>query len=294
MTSLRSNEPWIVLPPAELLVDVCVSPAPDIPLAALREFLEPRFDSSGAIVDWALVTSTLRDHGGAHDYWAWRQTWRRTWHLGPVPNAASLRQYVDELDAELVPSLAGVLRAVVGDHEAGVEVPWQAAHDLVDELDMVRLALSADDRHGWGIVDDMAVPGAPVGLARTWASPTIRRVVSATLTSSVQIRPGSGLVVVVGDVDDDERATVISDLRDIDLRDDPVRLVTAAGEQVRLSAAEARPLAWLVPHSLRWHVRPIPLALVWSAWFSAWPAAVEAASAGRSALYVTSTPPIVV
>lgn len=292
MTSFRANDPWIVLPPAELLVDVDVSPAPDIPLASLRGVVEPRLDDRGSIVDWALVTTAVREHGTIGEFWAWRGTWRRTWELGPVPNAAALRQYVDELDAELVPSLAGVLRSVVGDHENGVDVPWVDAHVLVDELDMVRLALSADDRTGWGIVDDMAAAGAPVGLARAWAPPITTRVLAATLTGSVQVRPNRGLVMLLGD-SDDERATVVEDIREVDLRDDPVRVVTASGDRFELSAADARPLAWLVPQSLRWHVRQVPLALVWSPWFTAWPEAVEAAVGGRTALHVTSSAPMV-
>jgi hypothetical protein len=294
VTTPRTIEPWIVLPPAELLVDVCTSPAPDIPLAALRDVLEPRFDASGTIVDWVLVTSSIREHASARDYWIWRQTWRRTWQVGPVSNAASLRQFVDELDSDLVPALADVLRTVIGDHEAGVEVPWATANELVAELDLLRLAISADERTGWGIVDDMAVPGTPVGLARTWAEPTVRRVMAATLTSSVQVRPGRGLVLTVGDADDDDRATIVDDIREVDLRDDPVRLLTAAGDRVELPAAVVRPLAWLVPHSLRWHLRPIPLALVWAPWFAGWPAAVEAAASTRAPISITSTAPIVV
>lgn len=294
MTTPRTFEPWVVLPPAELLVDVRTSPAPDIPLASLRDVLEPRFDATGTIVDWALVASSLGEHTSAREYWMWRQTWRRTWQVGPVSNAASLLQYVDELDSDLAPSLSRVLRAVIGDHEAGVEIPWGEASDLVADLDLVRLAISADDRTGWGIVDDMAVPGSPVGLARTWAAPTTRRVMAATLSSSVQIRPGRGLVLVVGDTDDEERATIVDDIREVDLCDDPVKILTAGGRHLELPAAEARPLAWLVPHSLRWHLRPIPLALVWAPWFTGWPAAVEAAAAARAPISIGSTPPIVV
>jgi hypothetical protein len=294
MTAQRTVDPWIVLPPAELYVDVCTSPAPDIPLASLRDALEPRFDAAGNIVDWVLVASSIREHVNARDYWIWRQTWRRSWQVGPVSNAASLHQFVDELDSELVPSLADVLRTVIGNHEAGVEVPWEAAAELVCDLDLVRLAVSADERTGWGIVDDMAAPGEHSGLARTWAAPTVRRVMAATLTSSVQIRPGRGLVLVVGDADDEERATIIDDIRDVDLRDDPVRLVTGTGEHVELPAAIVRPLAWLVPHSLRWHLRPVPLALIWAPWFSRWPAAVDAAASTRAPITVGSTPPIVI
>ena len=294
MTTPRTVDPWIVLPPAELLVDVCTSPAPDIPLASLRDSLEPRFDTAGNIVDWALVASSIRDHANAREYWIWRETWRRTWQVGPVSNAASLHQFVDELDSELVPVLADVLRTVIGDHEAGVEVPWAIAEDLVSDLDLVRLAITADERTGWGIVDDMAVPGMQSGLARTWATPTVRRVMAATLTSSVQIRPGRGLMLVVGDAEDDDRATIIEDIRGVDLRDDPVTLITAAGEHVELPAAVVRPLAWLVPHSLRWHLRPVPLALVWAPWFSGWPAAVAAAASTHAPIRVGSTPPVVI
>jgi hypothetical protein len=174
---------------------------------------------------------------------------------------------------------------------------------LADDLHLVRLALSVDDRTGTGIVDDMADSDQTSGLVRTWVRPERRTVLAATPNTAVLLRRDDGLVVLHGvyghahahdhDATDPGIAEVIADIVAADLRDDPVVLTDRSGNQHLLSAAEARPLAWLVPHSLRWHLHDVPLAAVWAQWFAGWFDAMATASRLGDDITVTSQHPLV-
>jgi nucleoside-diphosphate-sugar epimerase len=58
---------------------------------------------------------------------------------------------------------------------------------------------------------------------------------------------------------------------------DEVVVVDPRGGSAHLPLARCRPLGWLVPRSLRWHVREIPLVVVWSLLFQGLPEALRAA-----------------
>ncbi len=294
---------WLTLPPPELVASVDIAPTPDIPLAALRDVLIPRHRPDGSLADWVLSTADVERHSTALEYWAWRQSWRRSWRLGPITNVIALDRYVAELDPELVAVVRQIVRRIVDAHEQGIVVSLDQATALADELELVRLALSVDDRTGTGIVDDMADPDHPAGLVRTWVRPERRMILAATPATAVLLRRDDGLVVLHGttaepdpavpDATDPGIADVIADIVAADLRNDPVVLTDRRGSVHTLAAAEARPLAWLVPHSLRWHLHDIPIAAVWAEWFAGWASAIDLARARETEITVTSQPPLV-
>jgi hypothetical protein len=67
----------------------------------------------------------------------------------------------------------------------------------------------------------------------------------------------------------------LTDVVEADLRGEVVVVTNRVGESIELEAAAARPLAWIVPASVRWRVRPIPEIVVWSALFSRLPDALR-------------------
>jgi hypothetical protein len=71
----------------------------------------------------------------------------------------------------------------------------------------------------------------------------------------------------------------ITDVVETDLRGEVVVVTNRSGETIELEAAAARPLAWIVPTSLRWKVRPIPEVVVWSGLFARFPDALRVAAA---------------
>jgi hypothetical protein len=296
---------WLTLPPVELVAAVDLAPTPDIPLASLRDVLIPRHRADGTLCDWVLSTADIERPGTAIEYRAWRRTWRRWWHLGSITNAVGLQRYVAELDDDLAPTLRDVLGRTVAHHDQGVVVALGELASLADDLHLVRLALSVDDRTGTGIVDDMADADQKSGLVRTWLRPERRAVLAATPNTAVLLRRDDGLVVLHGvhghahahdhdhDSTDPGIAEVIADIVAADLRDDPVVLTDRTGNQHHLSAAEARPLAWLVPHSLRWHLHDVPLAAVWAQWFAGWSDAIDTARRLGDDVTITSQHPMV-
>ena len=98
---------------------------------------------------------------------------------------------------------------------------------------------------------------------------------AANSTTGVHVDPIDGLVVVA-------RATGlrrIVDVVEVDLRGEVVVVTNRRGETIELEGAAARPIAWIVPTSLRWKVRSIPQVVVWSALFSRLPDALRVATA---------------
>jgi hypothetical protein len=281
---------WITLPPTELVASVAVAPPPDIPVAAMRGLLVAVHDPAGRLVDWrlspdAVVDPVACDPTAIAAFHAWRNTWVRRRPIGPVTNVRSLLDEAREIDhgddrpldqhaaaegdrctggdeTELVALLRSI--TAIGDRDR-IEIGAGDAPRLVDQLDLVRLALGVDDRHGVGIVDDMPMSTRSVGLARSWAPPVDDLVVAADVVTSLTLRPGRGLVLRTRRHDDEvELDGVVA----VDLRGDFALVLNDQGRSIRLSPAEARPLAWLVPRSLRWHLRPVPLVVVWSTLFT--------------------------
>ena len=62
-------------------------------------------------------------------------------------------------------------------------------------------------------------------------------------------------------------ATTFIGVTAVDMRADSVLILNNRGSSMRLTQSDARPLGWIVPRSLRWHLRPIPLVTVWTLLF---------------------------
>ena len=271
----RADEPAeLVFPPTPLVARVIVGPVPEAAPASLAGFLESVVDDEGRVVDWHIDRERPFVASDLMDYAEWRGSWERTWELGPLTNLRSLSRIVGEL--ENVPGLAALLEALVADAEA-TRIEPSTVPDLPAELDAVRAAIAGTPDQGTAIVDQTPRRTSTVGFSRTWSTPAEPQLLAANSTTGVLVDPVDGLVVVA-------RATGARRLVDVveaDLRGDVVVVTNRLGETLELEGAAARPIAWIVPTSLRWKVRPIPQVVVWSALFSRLPDALRVASAMR-------------
>lgn len=270
------RDQWDLLPPTELVAVVPTAPPPQIPLASLREHLAPVHDDEGDLVDWTLTASPFDDHDAVVEFRRWRRSWCRTWPVGSVAHLDALRDEAHRLDADLAGDLDDLLGDVLAADGAPVTVSPARAGRVAPQVELLRIALSVDDRTGVGVVDDMPALTRGIGLARTWPPPVDEVVLAATPGTAVLLRPGQGLVLRHG-ADQIE----LVDVTGVDLRGDLALVINARGTTVRLTQDEARPLGWIVPRSLRWHLRTIPLVAVWAVTFDGLHAAlVTAASEG--------------
>lgn len=302
------TDAWLHLPPTELLAAVQLLPTPHIPLGSIRDLLKPLYDERGELIDWLLFATGLERRDAVAEYWRWRDTWRRHWAVGPVSNVAAFRDHVAEIDHDLDRRLDHLLDAIVAADGRPVQVAASDADELLAELATVRLALSVDDRTGWGIVDDMPARSRASGLARTWVLPPAGSpdvVLASTTESAVVLRAGRGLTVI-HDVsgrpdprdphdehehgDHDARRgelAAFEDVRAADLRGELVVLLDERGQSLRLDQREARPLGWLVPRSLRWYVRQVPLVVVWAMLLDGLDGALRIAGASGEPMVIT-------
>lgn len=272
-----SVDDWVHLPPTELVVSVAVAPAPDIALASLRPLLTPWRDDDGTLIDWAIDLAAVLD-GDADDaaigeYRAWRRTWCHEWPIGPITNVASLARTLAGVEHDLDRELDALLDRLIAADGADVAITPEQAEPVLRELETVRLALSVDPRTGAGLVDDMPTRTRSSGLARTWMAPPHEMVLAATPRTSVLLHPADGLVIVHGEPDS---ATTFTGVTAVDMRADTVLIMNDRGSSLRLTQTDARPLGWIVPRSLRWHLRPVPLVAVWTLLFDGLSTALRA------------------
>jgi hypothetical protein len=274
-----SVDDWFHLPPLELMAGVFVAPAPEIALASLRPILTPVRNTDGELVDWWIDVAALFDDDptGAElsDYRTWRQTWHREWPIGPITNVASLRDEAANIEHDLDRHLDGLLDQIVAADGSDVTVHASSAAGLLQELETVRLALSVDERTGFGLIDDMPSRTRSAGLARTWAPTADEVVFAATPSTSLVLHPTDGLVLVHGD---GETAITFAGVTAVDMRADAVLAMNERGATMRMGQADARPLGWMVPRSLRWHVREVPIVAVWSLLFEGLSRALQTAA----------------
>ncbi|MCB1001520.1 MAG: hypothetical protein KDB40_19675 [Acidimicrobiales bacterium] len=284
--SSRGRSPdatWVHLPPPDLVAAVQLQPTPHIPLGSIRHLLRPLHDETGRLVDWLLFASGFDDHDAVPQYWRWRNTWRRHWPLGPLSNVESLRDVVADIEHDLGRELDDLLDALVGASGRPVQVEATVAEALITEIVTVRLALSVDDRTGWGIVDDMPARTRADGLARTWAPTDHEVVLAGTSVAAVVVRPGVGLAVLHGD----PPTAAFEGVSAVDLRHDDVVVIDHRGQSLHLDQHDARPLGWLVPRSLRWHVRTVPFGVVWALLLDGLESAARVAGATGEAMVIT-------
>ncbi len=286
-TAHAQADAWVRLPPAELVAAVQLQPTPDIPRASIRDLLRPLHDAQGRLIDWELVASGFDRREAVSDFLSWRASWRRHWPIGPISNIASLRDLIVDIDHDLDRTLDLLLDSIVSATGRPVSVAAREVPALTAELETVRLALSIDERTGCGIVDDMPAITRGSGLARTWLTPACATpagsdidpdrgqvMLAGTPVSAVVLRSdagASGLVVLHGGPPHDAFVGVTA----VDLRGETALVLNERGTSLRLELHDARPLSWLVPRSLRWHVRPVPIVAVWTLLFEGLHAALE-------------------
>jgi len=286
MSDIDRPDAWVVLPPAEILATVDVAAVPQIPFASIRSALIPVRDDNGVLVDWHLSATAMDEPETIAEFWAWRRRWRSSWPIGPVSNIAALIRTADEMGHYLGDELGALLEQLV-DAEAGeVICPGEQADDVLQQLEALRLALidTIEAGPGAGIVDETPGPGRQLGLSRAWVADDTEHVLAATATTAVVVRPGDGLVLLY----DGPKFRSLPWLTEVDLLSDPVVVADDQGERVELTPDEARPLAWLVPRALRWHVRTVPLVTVWTQLLTGLPDALTtAAAAGTDVRFTT-------
>jgi hypothetical protein len=283
-------EHWVLLPSPDVIASVLVAPVPEIPPAELRDLIVPRLDEGGHLDDWNLDVETLVDLGDrASTFWAWRSQWCRSWALGSQANLVELEHLSDALDVDCAPTLVDLLDRLVSldDGEEALSV-LQPSHvdELLAGLERLRGAIAASDGRAVALVDD--TPGSTrQGLARSWPAAREERTLAADRSTSVLLLPDGALAVRTGGATPD----VLVGVAEVDLRGEVVSVVGVGGVRLSLPPDQARPLAWLVPTSLRWHVRSVPVVSVWAGFFTGLPEAVRLAQRlGSTVTFRTHAP----
>jgi hypothetical protein len=141
---------------------------------------------------------------------------------------------------------------------------------------------------GLAFIDDTPRRRARPGLARTWSPIDGEEVLAAAAHTRVVADPAPGLTVEHHG--ETGRRTIA--LQRVDFTGDEAVLVGAAGVETRIPQSDARPLGWLVPGALRWHVRPVPLALVWASLIDGLEAALALSAAHGGLIRLTTTSPL--
>jgi hypothetical protein len=207
----------------------------------------------------------------------------RTWELGPLTNIVSLHRVVAGLAG--VPRVAALIEALSAQPET-VRIEASTASDLLAQLEAVRSAIVLRGREGTAIVDQTPRRQSAAGFSRTWAAPDVPELLAANRETGVVVDPKDGLVVLDRATGDRRIAHVV----EADLRGEVVVVTNRVGESIELVAAAARPLAWIVPTSLRWKSRSIPEVVVWSSLFSRLPDALSVAATMDGVVSFTTDP----
>jgi hypothetical protein len=274
------SEHGVVFPPPPLVARVVIGHVPDRPLASLADFVAPVVDDAGRILDWVIRRDRAYGASELKAYHEWRAAWERAWELGPLSNVRSLQRIVAAMDG--VSHLAALLESLVAEPEAQHIAPSGVA-ELLPELEAVRAAIVAADREGMAIVDQTPRRRPIVGFSRTWTAPAEPELLAANTATGVVVDPAEGLVVI----DQSNGLRRLAAVLEADLRGEVVVVTNRVGETIELEGAAARPLAWIVPGSVRWSVRPIPEIVVWSALFSRLPDALRVGESTGASLSFT-------
>jgi hypothetical protein len=290
----RSDEPperFAVHPPAELYAVVRTAAVPDIPFASFAHALKPVHDDAGVLVDWVLTAAVLDPAptrgSSVADYWDWRRCWEQRVWLGPVTNAAALVTHARRLgpDSVVLDEILPVDRLLAGEN---VDVVVDDPQASIDALAAVRAALAAAGGRGLGFVDDTPRRRPRPGLSRTWPPSGVSEVLAAAAGTRVVAGPECTLTVE-HQAETGRRSIVVER---VDLIGENVTIVGPDGAEMHLEQHEARSLAWLVPGSLRWHVRPVALVTVWTAIFDGLESALSVAADHGGLMRLTTSSPL--
>lgn len=287
-----SHPTWSIFPTSEVLATVATAPVPDIPLADLREALVPQFDDAGRLVDWFITMPPVPGGDTLARYWAWRRNWATFWPVGSLGNLGNLLDRFSSGSLPLAPTLVRVLRQLTSSDD-DIVVGRAETDALLVELVALRRALGAATETGLAIIDDMPGKRRTIGIARAFAPSTADVVLAATDSLSVHLRPGEGMVVRQQQADAIGPTPDFVRLHSVDMRRSPVVVVNEDGARRTVAPFDARPLAWLLPRSLAWHIEPIPLIDVWDLLLGRLPIAIAAAAEAHRPVRFTTLSPIV-
>jgi hypothetical protein len=274
-----------LLPPPEVQAVVTVGPVPSTPTASLREAVEPLLDR-GRIVGWKLTHSTALRTGRVAEFLAWRRAWATSWSMGPVANVHALLDTAAliglDVGEDLRSALGHMCLAERGEEEFAV-----TGADLLDtqvEALVEALTTTSAHAHGVAIIDDTVVSRSASRVLRTWVAPRSQVLLTATTVTSVVLDPQDGLVILYGD----PRTVALRRVVQVDLTGAQALITNQSGQQLEMPSDHARPIAWLAPNSVRWHLGEIPLVEVWRSLFEGLPHAVSTARrAGTSVRFTT-------
>ena len=251
---------WARLPPTEIFAVVATGPVPQIAPIFIRDALTAVVDE-GETVGWRLAPAAALHPELLAEFWAWRRRWTTTWSMGPVTNISALAVAATRLATDVGPDLREALEAMcaaeTNDQRFG-EAHLEPVLMQTGPLTRVLAEVGTDERGG-AIIDDLRQSPTSRALVRCWPPAGDDVLLAAAGSTSVFVRP-DGLAVVHGD----PRSHVFAPVASANLTGDAAIIVDAVGRPLVLSADEARPLGWLAPTSLLWHVESIPLADVWA------------------------------
>lgn len=276
---------WVRLPPAEIVAVVTIAPVPQIAPTALRELLEPVLDQR-VIVGWRLAPTAALLPELLAEFRSWRRRWTSNWSMGPVTNLLALIETAARLGYELEPEIHDALTLMCAAEHDDQRVGDPHLEPLMAQTSALRRALvtASDTERGTAIIDDMRLRPSASPVLRTWAPPRSSVLLAAAGDTSVRLKPGEGLVVVHGE----PRSHVFADVATADLTDEFAVITSHSGARLRLASDDARPLGWLAPNSLRWHLEDIPLVQVWAPLLNGLPEAASAAALADTAICFTS------
>lgn len=281
---------WVLLPSAEITATVQTAPVPEIPPAALREILVPRHSIDGRLDDWLVGADAIADEHSLTPYWEWRRNWIRSWPIGSQANLDALLRHADVLGHEVGSSVSSLLRRLTSmeDDDETLSVLQPSSTDaFLGQLDALRSVIASARLQGVGIVDDTPSATRRAGMARTWPPPLTEQTLVADRSTGLVLRPGEGLVLMYGGPHYESLPHVVS----VDLVGERAVVVARDGGRVELPPNVARPLGWLVPNALAWHLRDIPLVTVWAPLFAGLPEAIDIAQrVGSSVVFSVNAP----
>ncbi|MGD9701948.1 MAG: hypothetical protein AB7Q42_16065 [Acidimicrobiia bacterium] len=288
----HASERFVVYPPPELAAVVRTAAVPDIPFASFAHALQPLTDEQGELVDWVLTAGVL-DTAPARgasvgDYWEWRRCWEQRHWLGPVTNAAALVTHTRRLAGGTRGPLDDLLPMATLLAGADADVVVDDLDEALESVATARRLVTVAGGSGLGFIDDTPRRRPRPGLARTWWSADGDDLLAAAVNTRVVAGPAPSLTVVLESEQGQQSVT----LHRVDFTGDDALLISEAGAEARISQSDARPLGWLVPGAIRWHVRAVPLSLVWGDLIDGLESALSVAAAHGGLMRLTTTSPL--
>ncbi len=270
-----------VRPACHVQLRVCHGEPPAAPPDELAAFCV-RVADAAVRGEWSLTNDAIAfgDARIISRYAEWRSTWEQSWTLGALDMLAILRRRILEVTNLLSASGGRLLDRIcaIDSSSPGVPVALSDLVHLDEVLQVVRHELHARDGVGFGAID--TTPGTNrVGLARSWVGTEAGTLLSSVDGVSVRV-DHHGLGVRFAD----DRPDVVG-VESFQLVGESMVIETATGPTV-LGPNESRAVAWLLPESVGWRVRPVPEVVVWADAFAGVADARKLASAlGRGAVF---------